>query len=57
MFYYMVQSHTSSFPIGLVKDESESIVGPVETDLVRLTLVVAVLVWMLILFFLAFCET
>lgn len=42
MFYYIVQSHTSYFRTGLVKDESEFIVGPVETDLVRLTLVVAV---------------
>ena len=40
MFYYIVQSHTSYFRTGLVKDESEFIVGPVETDL--LTLVVAV---------------
>ena len=41
MFDYIDQSCTPSFPIGLVKTESDFIVRSVETDLGRGTLVVA----------------
>ena len=41
MFYYNDQSHTPSFPVALIKMESGSIVRTVETNLGRLTLVVA----------------
>ena len=43
MFYYIDQPHTPSFPIGLVKTESEFIVRSVETGLGRGTLVVAMI--------------
>ena len=43
MFYYIDQPHTPSFPIGLVKTESDFIVRSVENDLERWTLVVAVI--------------
>ena len=43
MFYYIDQSHTLSFPIGLVKTKSNFIVSSVETGLGRWTLVVAVI--------------
>ena len=43
MFYYIDQPHTPSFPIGLVKTESEFIVRSVETGLGRGTLVVALI--------------
>ena len=43
MFYYIDQSCTPSFPIGLVKTESEFIVRSVETDLGRWTLATAVI--------------
>ena len=42
MFHYIDRPHTSSFPIRLVKSESESLES-VETDLGRKTLVVAVI--------------
>ena len=35
MSYYINQVHTSSFPVGLVKTESDFIVRSVETGLVR----------------------
>ena len=41
--FYINQLWTQSFPIGLVKSESGFIVGSVETDLRRQTLVVAVI--------------
>ena len=43
MFYYIDQTHTPSFPIGLHKTESDFIVRPFETDLGRWVLVVAVI--------------
>ena len=43
MFYYIDKPRTQSFPIGLVKTESEFIVRSVETDLGRWKLVVAVI--------------
>ena len=43
MFYYTDQPHTLSSPIGLVKTESDFLVGLVETGLGRWTLVVAVI--------------
>ena len=43
MFYYIDQPRTPSFPIGLVKTESDFIVRSVETGLGRLTLVVALI--------------
>ena len=43
MFYYIDQPHTPSFPIVLVKTESDFIVRSVETDLRRGMLVVAVI--------------
>ena len=43
MFYYIDQSHTASFPIGLVKTEYNFIVRSVETGLGRRMLVVAVI--------------
>ena len=43
MFYYIDQTRTQSFPIGLVKTESDFIVRSVETGLGRWTLVVAVI--------------
>ena len=42
MFYYIDQTRTQSFPIGLVKTESD-FVRSVETGLGRRTLVVAVI--------------
>ena len=44
MFYYINRPCTPSFPIGLGKTESDVIVRSVETGLVRLTLVVAVII-------------
>ena len=43
MFYWIDQPCTLSFPIGLVKAESDVIVRSVETGLGRRTLVVAVI--------------
>ena len=43
MLHYINQSHTLSFPICLVKTESEFIVRSVESDLGRWTLVIAVI--------------
>ena len=43
MFYYINQSRTLSFPIGLVKTESDFIVRSVETDLGEWALVVGVI--------------
>ena len=43
MFYYIDQPRTPSFPIGLVKIESDFIVRSVDTGLGRSTLVVAVI--------------
>ena len=43
MFYYTDQPHTPSFPIGLVKIESGSIVRSVETGLGRWMRVVALI--------------
>ena len=43
MFYYINQPPTPSFPIGLVKAESDFIVRSVETGLGERTLVVAVI--------------
>ena len=43
MFHYIDQPRTPSFPIGLVKTESNFIGRSVETGLGRLTLVVAVI--------------
>ena len=43
MFYYISQPFTPSFPIGLVKIESDSMIRSVETDLGRSTLVVALI--------------
>ena len=43
MFYYIDQSLTPALLIGLVKTKSDVIVRSVETDLGRLTLVVAVI--------------
>ena len=43
MFYYINQPRTSSFPIGLVKTESESTVRSVKTGIGRWTLVLAVI--------------
>ena len=43
MLYYIDQPHTLSFPIGLVKTESDFIVRTVETGLGRQMLVVAVI--------------
>ena len=43
MFYYINQSRTPSFPIGLVKTESDFFVRSVETGFRRRTLVVAVM--------------
>ena len=43
MFYYINQLCTPSFPIGLVKSKSDSIVRSVETGLGRWMLVVAVI--------------
>ena len=43
MFYYIDQLRTPSFPIGLLKTESDFFVRQVETDLGRWTLVVAVI--------------
>ena len=42
-FYYINQPRTPSFPIGLVKIDSNFIVRSVETGLGRLMLVVAVI--------------
>ena len=53
MFYYINQSRAPSFPIRLVKTESDFIVRLVETGLGRRTLVVAMIsVLLLILFWL-----
>ena len=41
--FYIDQFRTPSFPIGVVKTESAVIVGSVETDLGRWTLVIAVI--------------
>ena len=49
MFYYIDQSNTLWFPIGLIKTESDFIVRSVETDLGRLMLVVAVLVVLMLI--------
>ena len=38
MFYYINQAHTSSFPVGLVKTESDFIVRSVETGLVLMVI-------------------
>ena len=35
MFYYIDQTHTQSFPIGLVKTESDFVVRSIETSLGR----------------------
>ena len=43
MLYYIDQPHTPSFPIGLVKIESDVIVRSFETGLRRWMLVVAVI--------------
>ena len=43
MFYYINQPHTPSFPIGLVKTESDFIVTSAKTDLGKWTLVVAMI--------------
>ena len=43
MFYYTDQLRSPSFPIGLIKTESEILVRPFETDLGRWTLVVPVI--------------
>ena len=43
MFYYINQPRAPSFPIGLVKTESDFIVRSVDTGLGRLTLVVAMI--------------
>ena len=43
MIYYIDQSCTPSFPIGLVKTESDFIVRLVETGLGRLTLAVSLI--------------
>ena len=43
MFNYIDQAHTPSFPIGLVKTESDFTVKSVETGLGRRMLVVAVI--------------
>ena len=43
MFYYIDQLHTSSFPIGLVKNKSDFLIGLVETGLEKWTLVAAVI--------------
>ena len=43
IFYYIDQPRTPSFPIGLVKTESDFIVRLVETALGRWTLVVVVI--------------
>ena len=38
MLYYINQAHTSSFPVGLVKTESDFIVRSVETGLVLMVI-------------------
>ena len=43
MFYYIYQPHTPSFPIGLIKTESDFTVRLFKTDLGRWTLVVIVI--------------
>ena len=43
MFYYIDQPCIPSFPIGLVKTESDFVVRSVETDLMRWMLVEAVI--------------
>ena len=43
MFFYINQSRTASFPIGLVKTKSDFIVRSVDTDLERLMLLIAVI--------------
>ena len=43
MFYYISQSRTPSFPIGLVKTESDFIIRSVETGIGRRALMVAVI--------------
>ena len=43
MVYYNDQSHAPSFPVGLVKTESDFVVRLVETDLGRRMHVVAVI--------------
>ena len=43
MFYYIDQPRTTSFPIGLVKTESDFIDRSVETGIGRWTLVVTVI--------------
>ena len=43
MFYYINQPRTPSFPIGLVKTESDFIVRSLETGLGRYTLMVSVI--------------
>ena len=43
MFYYINQTCTPSFPVGLVKTEFDFTVTSVETDLGRWMLVVAVI--------------
>ena len=43
MFYYIDQLRTPSFPMGLVKTESDFVVRSVETGLGRWTLVVAMI--------------
>ena len=51
MFYYIDQPRTPSFPIGLVKTESDFLVRSVEPGLGRWNLVVAVIsVWYLSIF-------
>ena len=43
MIYWIEQPHTPSFPVGLVRTESDFIVTLVETDLGRCMLVLAVI--------------
>ena len=54
MFYYVDQLRTTLFPIGLVKTESDLIVGSVETDVERSLLVVAVVMLMVVLMHILF---
>ena len=54
MFYYVDQLRTTLFPIGLVKTESDLIVGSVETDVERSMLVVAVVMLMVVLMHILF---
>ena len=56
MFYYIYQTCTPSFPIGLVKTKSDFIVRSVETDLGRWMLVVAVIRWISRCFLVVLCH-